>query len=335
MAGTIFGNRSRSVTGAFIALSGNLYKSFCGQQTALRGAQRGPRADLPLRLVQQRPLRLRAARLAEQLRAATVRVKLLDGIQNLMPCGVGSQFQLEYSTLLDAYKKNELIPETGLGLFTLSAIPIDRPEPAEALRANTVWSFGLRPRAILLSSVQLDRFRNGLPLRAGNRSPGRARRLLRPREHWRCSAGRPRIGDRRRRQPGPVRCRRTQPSAPRQPARLRNWCEADIVRGTEELQRIVGKADGLQKTAQPLGNARHFSNVLFNVMRGGIFMDGYTLDPDDLRAFVRHANKEVAARHAAFFAQLGQASTCSRTAGAGGRQPATANSSGSAGNTCR
>ena len=40
-----------------------------------------------------------------------------------MPCGTGSQFNLEYSTLLDAYKKSELLAGTGLGLFRLSAIP--------------------------------------------------------------------------------------------------------------------------------------------------------------------------------------------------------------------
>src|ERR1039457_7202101 len=98
-------------------------------------------------------------------RPATTRVTLLDGIQNLMPCGTGSRFQSEYSTLLDAYKKSELVPETGLGLFTLSAIPIDRPEPAEALRTNTVWSFGLGKNLKLLSSTQRNFFGRGLPLR--------------------------------------------------------------------------------------------------------------------------------------------------------------------------
>ena len=96
---------------------------------------------------------------------ARLRIELLDGLQNLMPCGAGSQFNLEYSTLLDAYKRSELIPETGLGLFRLSAIPVDRPEPAEALRTTTAWSLGLKRQRTLLSSVQLDRFRQGLPLR--------------------------------------------------------------------------------------------------------------------------------------------------------------------------
>ena len=82
-----------------------------------------------------------------------------------MPCGIGSQFNLEYSTLLDAYKKSELLPDTGLGLFRLSAIPVDRPEPAEALRTTVAWSVGLKRKVTLLSSVQLDRFRQGKPLR--------------------------------------------------------------------------------------------------------------------------------------------------------------------------
>lgn len=64
-------------------------------------------------------------------------------------------FNLEYSTLHDAYKKSELLPKTGLGLFRLSAIPVDRPEPAEALR-TTVVRIELKRQLVLLSSVQLD-----------------------------------------------------------------------------------------------------------------------------------------------------------------------------------
>src|SRR5262249_15239831 len=93
-----------------------------------------------------------------------VEIELLDGLENIMPCGTSSQFNLEYSTLLDAYKRNELLPKTNIGLFRLSAIPVDRPEPAEALRATAVWSLGLKPRTRLLCSLQLDRFREGLRL---------------------------------------------------------------------------------------------------------------------------------------------------------------------------
>ena len=95
------------------------------------------------------------------LSAEPVEIDLLDGIQNLLPHGLTRRFQLEYSTLADGYKENELDPETGLGLFKLSSIPADRPEPNEALRVTTVWSEGLQPARRLLCSAQVDRFRRG------------------------------------------------------------------------------------------------------------------------------------------------------------------------------
>ena len=184
---------------------------------------------------------------------ASARIKLLDGLQNLMPCGTGSQFNLEYSTLLDAYKRSELISETGLGLFRLSAIPVDRPEPAEALRATTVWSLGLKRRITLLSSLQLDRFRQGLPLRAGNRRARRTRGIFRPDDDGAAARARPWIGwswrtsDQGRRRWPPLTgcCAR--------PARLRKLVRADIDRGTRELERIVGAADGLAENRPSAG----------------------------------------------------------------------------------
>ena len=234
---------------------------------------------------------------------ATVRIELLDGIQNLLPCGVASQFNLEYSTLLDAYKKSELLSDTGLGLFRLSAIPVDRPEPAEALRTTVAWSVGLKRKVMLLSSVQLDRFRTG--------------QTLRPETDVRAERGAYFVQ-------ADLQLRRGQPvdwlvvadvnQGPsevaslnqllRKPARLRQLVLADVERGTVELQRIVATADGLQQTARPLSCARHYSNTLFNIMRGGVFNDGYKLDTRDLVAFVRNANKDLAARHAPFFRRL-------------------------------
>lgn len=234
---------------------------------------------------------------------ASVQVKLLDGLQNLMPCGTSTQFNLEYSTLLDAYKRSELIPETGLGLFRLSAIPIDRPEPAEALRTTTVWSLGLKRQLTLLSSVQLDRFRQGLPLRKeidarGERGAYFVQTAMNLRRgqgvDWLVVAD---VNQ------GPSEVASLNQSL-RTPAHLRELVRADIERGTRELERIVAASDGLQKTARPLSNARHYSNTLFNVMRGGIFSDGYKLAPDDLLAFVANANKQVAARHFSFFRRL-------------------------------
>ena len=237
--------------------------------------------------------------------AQAVNVRVLDGIQNLLPCGIGSQFQLEKSTLIDAYKKNELLSESGLGLFLLSSIPVDRPEPAESLRATTVWSAGIQPRNLLLSSVQLESFRQNLALKT--ETDVRAERgayfvesefVLRSGQHRRWMI----VADVDQGSSQVARLRRLL----RAPAQLQKRVTADIARGTEELWRIVASADGLQKTARSLGDARHFSNVMFNVMRGGVFASGYQIDIADLRSFVRRANRIVAARNEAFFRKLGK-----------------------------
>jgi hypothetical protein len=70
-------------------------------------------------------------------------VIILDGLQNIMPSGVGSALQNQSSNLVDAYKRSELVKESGIGVFGLSAIIVDKAEPSEALKANVVWSLGL------------------------------------------------------------------------------------------------------------------------------------------------------------------------------------------------
>ncbi len=234
---------------------------------------------------------------------ASTRVQLLDGIQNLMPCGTGSQFNLEYSTLHDAYKKSELLADTGLGLFRLSAIPVDRPEPAEALRTTVAWSVGIKPQLTLLSSVQLDSFRTGRPLCA--ETDIRAERgAYFVQSEMQLGRGQSSdwliVADVNQ---GPSEVARLNQLL-RKPAQLRKSVLDDVNHGTAELQRIVGAADGLQQSARSLGCARHYANTLFNIMRGGVFNDGYKVDAQDLLAFVKNANAEIAARHTAFFRRL-------------------------------
>ncbi len=50
-------------------------------------------------------------------------VNLIDGLQNLLPFGATTALQTTFSNLLNAYKRNELEPGTGLGIFSLSFDP--------------------------------------------------------------------------------------------------------------------------------------------------------------------------------------------------------------------
>jgi len=236
-------------------------------------------------------------------RAGPVRVRLLDGIQNVLPCGVERAMQNERSTLVDAYKKNELLPDTGLGLFVLSSILVDKPEPSEALKATTVWSAGLSKPTYLLSSLQLDRFRQGLPL--AQEIDVRAERGayfvhttldLAPdaSQDWvfvaEVNQG-----------PAEVVALRSLLEEARD---LLSLVAHDVAEGTRRLKHLVAQADGLQVTEDDLSTTRHFSNVLFNIMRGGIFDDHYAVGKADLLAFLTQQDRPVAARHEAFLQAL-------------------------------
>jgi len=58
-----------------------------------------------------------------------------------------------FSNLLSAYKRNELEPQTGLGIFALSSGLTDLAEPSESLRATTAWQTGPDSACYLLSSA--------------------------------------------------------------------------------------------------------------------------------------------------------------------------------------
>ena len=82
--------------------------------------------------------------------------------------------QTTFSNLLNAYKRNEIEPSTGLGIFALSATLTDRAEPSESLKATVAWQVGLDPVQHLLCGDQLDSFRYGRSLTAEQDIRGRA-----------------------------------------------------------------------------------------------------------------------------------------------------------------
>jgi predicted RNA binding protein with dsRBD fold (UPF0201 family) len=214
-------------------------------------------------------------------------------------------FQSKYSCLGDAYKQNELEPGTGIATFAFSSIPGDSPEPAEALRATVCWSTRPAESVRLLSSLQLDAFRSGGDVHPETRVCGRRGSYfvreafdLAPgaREDWLIVAdveyGHPELAS----------LKQTLATTPD----VMRLVHEDIDAGTDRLAAIVGRADGLQKTGDTLGSNHHFANVLFNVMRGGVFESAYTIPLADLRDFVRAFNRETWERNADFLTALGE-----------------------------
>ena len=234
---------------------------------------------------------------------SSAQVEIVDGIENLIPYGVETDVQGGLSCLVDAYKKNELDADSGLGLYSMSSILVDRAEPSEALSTTTVWSVGLSESKKLVSSLQLDSFRLGEPVEQELDVRGRRGAYF--------------ISD----------CLALAPSSEKSwsivaeinqgPAKVKDLIaylkadkniaediEADIALGSENLARIVGISDGLQVTEDKLSANHHFANVLFNVMRGGLFVDNYAVPKADLISFVKGFNLGVYEKFEQFFEGL-------------------------------
>ncbi|WP_244824782.1 hypothetical protein [Carboxylicivirga mesophila] len=233
----------------------------------------------------------------------TLKVEVLDGIRNILPYGLDYAFQNEYSNLLDAYKKNELIEETGLGLFSLSSIPVDRAEPSESLKTTTVWSHGLDDYKVLLSGRQIARFKQGnavsteTDIRAARGSYLLIAELsLMAGEAKKWSI----VADINKDAGDVANLNYLIKSENNIAAQI----QKDIEQGTKNLIEIVAGADGLQLGSDELSCARHFSNTMFNVMRGGIFNDGYNVSITDFKLYIEQNNKSVAANAGEWMANL-------------------------------
>ncbi|MBA4378549.1 MAG: hypothetical protein C0395_07870 [Gemmatimonas sp.] len=242
----------------------------------------------------------------ENLGGATRRLELLDGLLNVLPHGAPLALFQQTPNLVDAYKKSEIDPATGLGLFSLTAGITDRAEALESLRANVVWCCGLADSRRHLSRRSLDDFRRGRSAAVdtvlngvrGNYLVG-ARLKLGPgaTTRWRlvCDAGRDHVAT--------AALRRMLREEPDLDARV----AAALDRAGEELRRNVAAADGLQATGRPEAWAHHFANVLFNNMRGGIFLKNETAPAADFTAFVHARNRDVASRRSGLLAALPEA----------------------------
>lgn len=225
-----------------------------------------------------------------------ISVRLLDGLQNLLPADVDDSMQNGFSVLLDAYKKNELVGNGPLALYTLAAQVVDRAEPRESLHATTVWSHGLPSPTIRLSSEHNRAFARGSAPAPVSESRGRrgaylleSTLTLAPGEKksWLIVAD---VG----RSQHAVS---TLLAALEAPAALVAKVHADVARGTENLRRVLADTDGLQLTADRLSSWHHTANVLFNDLRGGIYAHAYDVPAADFARFVRTWNRAAFARH--------------------------------------
>ncbi|MFY0602569.1 MAG: hypothetical protein JXQ93_01365 [Flavobacteriaceae bacterium] len=223
----------------------------------------------------------------------SVKVSFVDGIQNIVPANVGSDLQNKSSNLVDAYKRNELEESSGLGIYALSAILVDKAEASEALKANVVWSLGLENPTYLLSSLQLNNFRSKLSIHQEVDVKAEKGAYFVSSEielkgksfkEWMMVAN--------------VNLNHSDiallSKLIKEDKSLTEKVNENIDLGTKRLIELNAASDAVQFSADSLRDTRHFSNTLFNIMRGGIFDDGYQIEKWDLKNYLANANKKVA-----------------------------------------
>lgn len=220
------------------------------------------------------------------------RVDIVDGLQNILPAGTPRFTQTNSSNLVNAYKWTELDEQSGLAFLTLYSGITDRAEPCESLEATTAYCLGLENPTVLLSTTQLDAFRDG-----HNLTPERHKRGIRgayfvvhsenltknQTSNWRI------VLDVKKSQSDVVQLRKTLLSD----KSLNDCITSSIADGSDKLARIMGSADAFQATAEETVSVHHYANVLFNVLRGGIAADQYNISSKDFRRTVRTFNKPV------------------------------------------
>ena len=223
-------------------------------------------------------------------------VEVLDGIQNILPYGIEPDLQTGTSNLADAYKRTELVTESGLGIFALSAIIVDKAEPSEALKANVVWSLGIDQPKILLSSLQLDEFRKNQAIYPESDIKGEKGAYF---MNFECDLDG--SGSKQWKIVANVNQNHTQVVELNQKilqdSGLDEKLQRDIASGSQKLQQLLAGADGLKYTSDILKDSRHFSNVLFNIMRGGTFDDNYQIEKHDFVRYLQNAGKDVIKRN--------------------------------------
>ncbi|MCI1208431.1 MAG: hypothetical protein LKF96_03175 [Treponema sp.] len=224
--------------------------------------------------------------------STAVRMQILDGSRNILPACTTSDFQNNNSVLLDAYKKTDLDVQTGLTMFSLSSVITDKAEPSEALFANTAWfscdapvyldpetpSFFAENKKIQTGTVLKGKRASCYTIQDITVKPNAAGKkwyqvfdtsleisAVRRLQHE--------LGDRE---------------------KLTAELERDIVQGGKLLESYVAAADGLQHTADDLICMHHKANVLFNIMRGGTFVENNTIHMDDFLTFTETKNRFLA-----------------------------------------
>ncbi|MEE1315323.1 MAG: hypothetical protein UHS49_06120, partial [Faecalimonas sp.] len=229
--------------------------------------------------------------------------EVLDGVMNILPYGVAAEMQRDVSAMVDGYKRAEMADAKGTTVFALTSAFADRPEAKEILKATFFWNRADFERKVYYYEDALQDFAQGKELRYTEDYIGeRCGYLMNfavdfakdTKKEWTV------VGD--------IGVTHSQ---------IAEMCrdidalplEEDIKASEELLYNIVGMTDGMQLTGDKTAYAHHLSCVMYNDMRGGMFIHGYDLDFADFLYFVKKKNKNIYQDNKAYLETLKEIAT--------------------------
>ncbi|MBT8206811.1 MAG: hypothetical protein KJO18_00955, partial [Acidimicrobiia bacterium] len=233
-----------------------------------------------------------------------IEVEVLDGLVDVMPSGVEAPTEQLLSNLVDAYKRSETGPWGSVGIFTLEALVTDKAEPAESLAANVVWATTDVLDEVHLDERVIDAMVAGSPWPAGGLLTGRrGSYLLRGNvalgqgqsTSWTIVADAALDH-------GQVLERVAVAASSDAVAIL----AADISAGADRMSALLQNADAFQQTGDSIADAHHLSNVMFNVMRGGLFPHNGQIPVEGFVDHLETWNRDVYLRHGDAIRSLGE-----------------------------
>jgi hypothetical protein len=223
---------------------------------------------------------------------------VVDGIRDFMAAGVDSRTQQEYSCLTDAYKLSERDQPHHLLVHRMAASLTDEAVPMESLRATTVWSYGWPESQILMNSTDIDTFLLGKAIKDDDNQ-----RAVRG-QFYNAGILKLQAGESKEwAQIAEINQSQTQvaalQNALKTPEKLWSDVQADIEAGKTLLARLIAASDGQQISAEEIVTTHHSANVLFNIMRGGVFPQNYEVDTQAVRSHIlKHHKNATTQEHA-------------------------------------
>lgn len=226
----------------------------------------------------------------ENLTERKITVEVLDGARNIMCSSSDAKIQNDKSVLLDAYKKCEVLEDSNMAIFSLSSVLTDRAEPSESLFTNVSWFSSHDP--IILSENAIPYFLSNKTdlLYAGKKEMNgkrpqcyiihKAELLGKSAECWE------QIFD--------VDYDVTK--LIQLESEIKNREDAvkllikDIADTEAKLEENIKAADGIQSTKNEISDLHHRTNVMFNIMRGGLFCNSGKINIKDFIDFAKIRN---------------------------------------------